>query len=366
MRITLFFTRGMSFKAWVQTGMVTREVALYRRLLEHGIDVDFVTYGNREDVQLAAEYAPGVRVLCNRWRLPDRLYQRYIHYLHAPAFWQTDLIKTNQIIGGREALQTAHRWRKPVIARCGYMHSDFVARKRGAQSERVARAKRIEEHVFSTADAAVVTTPAMAADIRARIPNTPVYVIPNYVETERFKPLSGIEQTHDIVFVGRLDPQKNVVALLEAIEQTGVTARIIGDGSLAADLKARFGDVNGRVVWCGQVPNEQLPRMMQEARLVLLPSRYEGHPKVLIEGMAAGMPVIGGDSRGIREIITHGENGWLTAVDSASIAGAITTLLADAALRQRLGENARSFVLQHYALDRIVQQEIDVYRAVLS
>jgi glycosyltransferase involved in cell wall biosynthesis len=82
--------------------------------------------------------------------------------------------------------------------------------------------------------------------------------------------------------------------------------------------------------------------------------------------MACGLPVIGADSPGIRELICHGETGWLCGTDSASIRTAIQLLLADAALRQRLGRNARRFVEENFTLDRIVEMELALLREVVE
>jgi glycosyltransferase involved in cell wall biosynthesis len=78
--------------------------------------------------------------------------------------------------------------------------------------------------------------------------------------------------------------------------------------------------------------------------------------------MACGLPVIGGDSPGIRELIRHGENGWLCGTDAASIRQAIRTLLGDEALRRRLGQAARAFAVEHFSLDRVVELELEVLR----
>ncbi len=74
--------------------------------------------------------------------------------------------------------------------------------------------------------------------------------------------------------------------------------------------------------------------------------------------MACGLPVIGADSPGIRELIRHEETGYLCAGDPASIRNAIQDLLARPTLAARMGRNARQYVMGNYALDRIAESEV--------
>ena len=111
MRLTLFFTRGVSLAAWDSSGLLERETALYRRLAEQGWEVGFVTYGGREDLAFADRLAP-IRVLPNRWNLPARAYGLLLPWLHRAWLGGTDALKTNQADGGWEALRTARVWQK--------------------------------------------------------------------------------------------------------------------------------------------------------------------------------------------------------------------------------------------------------------
>jgi glycosyltransferase involved in cell wall biosynthesis len=73
--------------------------------------------------------------------------------------------------------------------------------------------------------------------------------------------------------------------------------------------------------------------------------------------MACGLPVIGGDSPGIRELICHKETGYLCGCDAPSIREAIQEVLADPKLRTDMGRNAREYVVTNYSLDKIVESE---------
>ena len=93
---------------------------------------------------------------------------------------------------------------------------------------------------------------------------------------------------------------------------------------------------------------------MAHAKVFILPSLYEGHPKVLIEAMACGMPIIGANTPGIREMIQHQDNGFLCGTDVKSIRKAIVTVLGDHKLRQRIGNNARKHAVTKFSLNHII------------
>lgn len=362
-RLALFFTRGTSLRFWQHYAILARELALYRRLQERGVSVTFVTYGDASDLAFA-RMLPGIRILCNRWGLPSQRYERWLPLLHGWYLWQTDVYKSNQTDGADVALRAARLWRKPMIARCGYVWSEFMARQQGDDSAAAHHARTLEQTVFTAAQRVVVTTAAMQQSVTQRFPDAAprTTVIPNYVDTEHFQPNGAGSQDGQLIFVGRLSAQKNMASLLAAIEPLDVNLTVIGSGDLREDLQRRFAGLDGRVRWRGYVPHPQVPTLLNQASLFVLPSHYEGHPKALLEAMACGLPVIGADVPGIRDVIRHGENGWLCGPDPASLRAAIQELLARPQLRAELGRNARQHVLDHFALDRIVEMDLAVLR----
>jgi glycosyltransferase involved in cell wall biosynthesis len=357
--LVLFFTRGVSLRTWGMLGMLEREIAIYKRLLRRGFDVSFLTYGGTTDLDYADQLG-GIRILCNRTGLPPEVYQNSLCSLHGDSLSSCHIIKTNQIYGADLALSACQTFQKPLVARCGYLWSQNAAREHGPTSETAVIARKVEERVFRGADRVVVTTAAMREDVLQRVPEaaSKVVVIPNYVDTEVFRPQSAARDETTLIFVGRIAPEKNLAALLEAIEPLQVRLTIIGEGRIRPELQRRFGLLNGRIDWEGNVPNSELPARLNGTGIFVLPSLYEGHPKALIEAMACGMPVIGADSPGIREIISHEETGYLCNIDPVGIRKAIQTLLASPTLRARMGQNAREYVLGNYSLDKIVESEL--------
>lgn len=369
--LVLFFTRGVTLKTWVDSGIFEREVALYRRLQERGMRISFITYGGRYD-QSYNHLIPGINILSNPLQLPLPWFERLLPFLHARYLLNCDVIKTNQTNGADVALRAARIWRKPLIVRCGYMWSEFATSDYGSDSAITLQALRIEQEVFSSASHIIVTTQKMADSITDRIANArkKLSIIPNFVDTDIFAPPQvTIASDIDVIFVGRLSPQKNIYGLLEAVKPLPIKLCIIGSGSQSQEafFQEALQPFNGRVEWLGKnIPNHRLPAYLHRAKVFVLPSHFEGHPKTLIEAMACGLPVIGADSPGIREVITHGETGYLCGTDPESIRAAIQTVLNDAVLRAKLGHRARQFALANYSLVHIVDQEFNVIKELTT
>ena len=359
-RLVLFFTQGVSLRTWSTIGMLDREVSLYRSLRPHMKNITFVTYGDAEDLRYASRLED-INVVCNRYGLSQRWYTSLLPLLYPLFLRGPSIIKSNQLPGAEVALKVAKLFGRKFIARCGYLHSDFMERRHGAKSIEAKRARELEEKVFTNADRVVVTTPIMSNTVKEhyQLPEERVRVIPNYVQCDLFSPKqSGRFSTRQICFVGRLDEQKNLFALLKAIKGLDVELVIVGSGPLGERLQEEVSMNRLPVRFLGNVLHQRLPEILNSSALFILPSLYEGHPKVLLEAMACGVPVIGTDVPGIRELIYHRETGYLCNTAPEEIREAIKYVLSDGKLCNHMGKNARNFVKKHFALERIVDMEL--------
>ena len=248
------------------------------------------------------------------------------------------------------------------------MWSQNCLREHGLEAPITRKAFEVENQVFNRADRIIVTTEAMRKDVLLRVngAENKLVVIPNYVDTDIFKPLNVPKHPDTLIFVGRIAPEKNLETLFEAIKPLNVRLRIIGEGRLRPHLQQRFADMENRLIWEGGVPNFQLPEYINGAKAFILPSIYEGHPKALIEAMACSIPVIGCDSPGIREIINSENNGLLCATDQQSLRTAIMRVMNDRELAKIIAINAREFVIGNYSLQRIARLELSLMNETME
>jgi glycosyltransferase involved in cell wall biosynthesis len=174
---------------------------------------------------------------------------------------------------------------------------------------------------------------------------------------------------YDIGFLGRLHPQKNpliLVDVLVAMRPLRPQLCVVGGGALEPSLRARIEaeGLGDQVTLCGELDRARGLRMISACSVLLLPSRSEGHPITLVEAMHLGLPAVASDISGSNEIIVDGETGYLVPVqDVAAYAERLTRLLADAALRRRMADNARRrLLLEEYSIGRSVAAHLAVYR----
>jgi glycosyltransferase involved in cell wall biosynthesis len=167
-------------------------------------------------------------------------------------------------------------------------------------------------------------------------------------------PRASPELACDLLVVGRLDPEKGVDVLLDALPELRgadgrpVTLRVVGTGECEGRLRAkaqRLG-LGSRVLFDGHVPfGPELFARYASCRLLVIPSHTEGLPKTAYEAMAFGRPVVATAVGGLRQVIGRGgERGRLVPPgDARALARAVGELLADPEALQVAGSNARAF-----------------------
>lgn len=361
-QLVLFLTRGSSLKNWEEAGLLSREMALYQKLQNMDVGITLVTYGDLGELNFALQF-PGIQIICNKWSIPENWYIRLLPYLVKRAVGKKWIGKSNQTLGADVGLSVARKLGQKFIARAGYVFSLNSERSHGVDSREARYARTLETNVFSRADKVVLTTELAAKEVKNRysLPDYKVAVIPNYVDTDLFHriPMKRDEKPR-ICYIGRLVEAKNPLALLEAISGLFVSLYIVGNGPLMDGVKRRAEEQNSDALCWGNVPNNQLPNIINQCELFVLPSRYEGHPKSLLEAMACELPVIATDVPGNRELIRHGNDGYLCGSSPTEIRQAILKLLDDKELRLRLGKNARKRVVEEFSLDRVGKLEIDL------
>ena len=145
-----------------------------------------------------------------------------------------------------------------------------------------------------------------------------------------------------LAYVGRLSPEKNLEALVTtARARPHLPLLVVGDGPARPWLRDVLGE--GRAHFTGELQGAALAAAYASADLFLCTSQTETYCQVAQEAMASGLPVIGFRAGGVRDVVAHGETGLLCDPgDERDWIRAIDTLAGDAALRRRLGVQARA------------------------
>lgn len=177
-----------------------------------------------------------------------------------------------------------------------------------------------------------------------------------------------------LLFVGRLAAQKGVADLLDAldllqhVEPTAVTV-LAGDGPLRAALEQRARDhdliATGRVRFLGH--RDDVPTLLAAADVLVLPSRYEGLPNVVLEAMRFRKPVVATAAPGTTEVVADGQTGLLVPVgDTRALARALRDLIRDPARRQALGEAGRRRVEAEFRVQTMIDRFASLYESLAA
>jgi glycosyltransferase involved in cell wall biosynthesis len=159
----------------------------------------------------------------------------------------------------------------------------------------------------------------------------------------------------EVLFVGRLSPEKGILELVQAAD--GMTLVVAGDGPLRDRVPQA----------CGFVPRHELGPFFERAAVVAVPSHREGFGVACLEAMAHGRPVVASAVGGLRDLVVDGETGlFVPPRDVPALRAALERLLGDPELRGRLGAAARERVREHFGWPAVTTATIEAYEAALA
>jgi phosphatidylinositol alpha-mannosyltransferase len=206
-----------------------------------------------------------------------------------------------------------------------------------------------------------------------------VRIVPNGVDTERFRPdaerLPALEDGRPkILFVGRPDPRKGLPLLLRAfpdVRRRVSGARLIVVGvrpdEVSEQLEGLAPEVLADVSFEGYAAPEDMPRYYASCDVFCSPATgQESQGIVLLEAMAAGRPPVAFSIPGYRDVVTHGVDGWLVdRLEPAALAEGLARLLRDRAALAHMGEAGRKTALR-YSWPSVAERIEGVYLGALE
>lgn len=243
-----------------------------------------------------------------------------------------------------------------------FEHRVWPRRLLGRWAERrVSRALRSVVHVCDY-DRALAERRGLVTD------DTPRRVIYNGVDIEAL-PAAEPVMPRRVCFVGRLVPQKDpklIADVAKLLARDGIPVSIVGGGVGENEVRRllRPDIAAGTVTMTGEVGRERALAELASASALVLPSRWEGLPVVLLEAMAVGVPVVAAAVGGVPEALAAGDAGLLVADrDPESFAAAARRVLYESNLSERLIERGRALAAERFALDGCLKRYFDLYYA---
>ena len=240
----------------------------------------------------------------------------------------------------------------------------------------------VETRAVAAMDSLVCVSQGVAdfAQTRLACPDERCTVIPNAVDCTHFgasgldsslwKKLGWAPETELILFLGRMHPQKGLDLLQKQIEHLAPPngnrrLLMIGDGPLSDSIDQ----------WCQQIGRDRVQRLgfqsdvrswIQMCHLLVLPSRYEGMPNVVLEAMASGKPVVAANVEGIGELLPSPKDQVFAIDDDETMRRRVDSILCDATLREKLGDENRSRVVRDFSIPSMIDSYRRLYRRLTT
>jgi glycosyltransferase involved in cell wall biosynthesis len=365
-RLFLFFSYNVSLAQWIEQGLFSREIAIYRKYQRQGWRVTLVTWGGKEDLSFSKELA-GIEIIPLFTRLPrfkNPVLKLAISFLGAiilhRGFSTATILKTNQQWGAWFPLLVSRLTGIPCVVRCGYEYVQNLSRSNAPRAV-ITLLHILFRRILKQASHIIVTT----ADIKQymlshyRLSPEHITIIPNYVDTSIFKNDHLARIGDSAIFVGRLSLEKNLKNIISAFAETSWQLTIVGDGPQREELENHACACSAHVNFCGRMPNTALPALLNLHEVSITCSHYEGNPKALLEAMACGCAILGSNVIGIRSIIQDGKQGSICETDAVSIRHSLSRLFLNS---KNMGQAGIDLIASTYSLDAVFSSEEEVMR----
>jgi len=270
----------------------------------------------------------------------------------------------------------AKKWNIPLVISALGTIERKVAYEGSYTSRQIIKAMNFADKVLSVSE-----------DLKLHIVNlgineNNVIVVPNGVDTEKFKP-AGKENARKllnlpldkniILFVGALRSIKGVDYLIEAAKNfvdSNTELYLVGrDDGLKKSLKKMAQDfkITDFIKFIGPVNHKDIPLWVSASDILVLPSLSEGRPNVVLEALACEVPVVATDVGGIPELIINGETGYLVpAKNPLELSEKVNKLLGDENQREKMGKFGRKSIIQRgLTWEAHAKKTVDIYSKLL-
>lgn len=362
MNLYFFFSYNTSLKDWKSNGSLSRELNYYYKLKKKGFNIYFITYGDKSDFNIIEKKDFNVIPIFSKI---NKTKNKYINFIKTFFFLfhlkkyplDNSIFKTNQMKGSWLAILAAKIYKKKILLRSGYEYYRFC---------KLSKINFFHTFIcylysffaYRLADKISITSQYEKNFIckNFKIKNDIIDVLPNFIDTELFTEFK-YEKKYDIIYVGRLESQKNLFLLLEAIKFENLKFLLIGDGILKQKVLEFCQSNQISLTHLKNISNHELPKYYNSAKIFVTTTFYEGNPKTILESMSCKIPVISVKFDGCEDIFEDNVDSIIVDYDKEKLKRTIKAVLKDDSFIKKLGSNARKKILQNNDISRIVNME---------
>tara|TARA_B100001250_G_scaffold396857_1_gene403303 strand:- start:124 stop:1245 length:1122 start_codon:yes stop_codon:yes gene_type:complete len=368
MRVILFFTYGISLLQWKESGLLEREVKLYKKLnKDYGLNFTFVTYGDETDFGILDEL-PYINVIpvYETLKYDERKFYRFLRSFFIPSKIKHELedayiLKTNQLLGSWVAIIAKYILKKPLIVRTGYDLLTF-SKKNNKSKIKILFYYLLTKLSVHFSNRYIVSSIVDYEYIKSiyNKDNKKIEVIRNWVDEAEVIEFSE-RYRNQIISVGRLEKQKNYKLLIEKFKGAQLSINLYGEGSLKEELiqYAKRNKVNLNIN--NPVSNKELILTLGKYRIFISTSSFEGSPKAILEAMSCGCVVFAKHNENVLEIIKNKENGFIFENDD-DLVESVNNIMNNKNEWSHISSNAVDTVSKNFTLKSVVEKEFSIYK----
>jgi glycosyltransferase involved in cell wall biosynthesis len=236
-----------------------------------------------------------------------------------------------------------------------------------------------ERYVVNNAQHLIAISPYVTRYFNGKLKSDiQIYYVPNAID-ERYFTQEKYADEKIILFAGRILPRKRVFELVQAftrVIQQVPSARLLIAGEIQSEpayvetIKKwiHANNLEKQIIFTGSLSEEKIIHKFALCSILVLPSAQETAPMVIAQAMAAGKPVVATKVGGVVDMVgADSERGLLVDVGSIEgLAKAMTRLLLDPDLKEKMGKNGRTFAQENYHLDQIAHKTNEIYHRIAS
>jgi glycosyltransferase involved in cell wall biosynthesis len=203
--------------------------------------------------------------------------------------------------------------------------------------------------------------------LQAFVDNNDRYIIPNILELPDPYPRPATPDQLTIVYLGRIDPAKNIEMLLRTVQlpfDFAIQLNIIGEGPEDYVQQLKEQTTAYCINWKGNMDGSDKWRALVAADLLVLPSHIENYGNVVPEALSQGTAVLIADEVGSRDLVEANDLGWVVPANEALWQQALNDIWHDKAKRDRIRKEAPAIVKQVLSKDLLVQDYLEMYASM--
>lgn len=371
MHVLLFFTYEISLKDWSVSGLLDREVKLYKKLSEYGFKFTFITYGDIEDEDIVIDNSrisvfPIYKYMKKSNNKIFRFFKSFtIPFIIKKNVKDFDIIKTNQLHGSWITIILKIITKKPLFVRTGYDHLSFAIH--GNKKKYIIRFYYyLTKLSLKYCNIYSVTSKVDKDNLIKKFKvsdSARIKVIPNWIDSAEFN-MSKYEDR--LLAVGRLEKQKNYIGLMHELAGSPYTLDIVGDGSQKTEIISSAKENNVKINFLGLLDNDDLKKLYTRYKVFISSSLYEGNPKAILEAMSMGCVVVSSKIINVEEIVKDNENGRLFNFSNNELQPIIDEILTDEKKYKKLSKNAKETVQKDNNIMRNIKIELNLYDYLIN